>query len=447
MSSPDAEVVVAGAGAAGMTAALRAARNPANRVVVFEKSTRHGCNTQFSSGSLAAGGTRLQAAAGIEDSSARHAADILAVSNDPQAAPLVRAVCDAAPHFVHWLIDEVGHPLEVGTDMPRAGQSVPRLHTDPGRGGGRVLVQSLRAAVAATPNITFVDETPVTDLLLDGGRVCGVRVRESAGEQDVTATEVVLACDGFGNNPTLLRRYVPDAAGAFYGGVSTSTGDAIGLGERVGAALRNMAGYLGHGQVVVGHGTRVNPNLVFLGAMLVDADGRRFCDEKAQGYSKLAGLIRALPRERAAIVWDEPAQQLAQHSELMRESMAAKAFRRYDNPTALADGLGIDRDALGASLASFDASSPLVARSSRSLERPLYGTWITHGLLTTQGGLDVDVTGRVLRPGGSAVCGLSAAGGSATGISGNSPDGYSSGNGLLAAMGMGWIIGNRLAGN
>lgn len=62
----------------GMAAALRAAANPSVQVAIFEKSTKHDCNTQISSGSLAAGGTRFQAAAGITDSPGRHADDILA---------------------------------------------------------------------------------------------------------------------------------------------------------------------------------------------------------------------------------------------------------------------------------------------------------------------------------------------------------------------------------
>jgi fumarate reductase flavoprotein subunit len=442
--SADADAIVVGAGAAGMTAALRAARR-GRQVIVFEKSSRHGCNTQFSSGSLAAGGTRPQAAAGIEDSPERHARDILAASQDPDAAALVHAVCAAAPQYVDWLIDELGHPLEVGTDMPRAGQSVPRLHTDPGRGGGAVLVRALRRAMAATANITFVDETPAIGLCYHGTRVTGVRVREHAGEQEVTAAEVVLASDGFGNNPQLLARFAPDAATAFYGGVSTSTGDAVVWGERIGAGLRNMGGYLGHGQVVVGHGTRLNPNLPFLGALMVDRDGRRFCDEKAQGYAKLGELIRKLPGERGALIWDRPAHEVATHSELMRESIAAGAIRRYPDLVSLAGGLGLPRDALARTLAGFAATSDLVARPGRRLRAPWYAAWITFGILTTQGGLLVDVEGRVLRPDATAIAGLSAAGGAATGISGPYPDGYSSGNGLLAAMGLGWIIGNRLS--
>jgi fumarate reductase flavoprotein subunit len=137
--------------------------------------------------------------------------------------------------------------------------------------------------------------------------------------------------------------------------------------------------------------------------------------------------------------------ELAQHAELMRESAAAKAYRRYDNLTDLAAGLRLPAAALGATLDDFPARSPLVTRTDARLNPPWYAAWITHGILTTQGGLTIDPTGRVLHANGTVIPRLSAGGGAATGISGPSPDGYSSGNGLLAALGLGWIIGNRLA--
>lgn len=446
-AGPDAaaDVVVVGGGACGMVAALRAARNPALQVAVFEKSTRHGCNTQISSGSLAAGGTRYQAAAGIADSPDRHADDILAVSKDAGAEPLVRAVCRAAPRYVEWLADDLGHPVELGLDMPRAGQSVARLHTDPGRSGGLTLVRTLRRAVEAAPNIAFVDHTPGTGLVLSGEppavQVEGIRIAGSS----VHAREVVLATDGFGNSPALVARHCPDAAESVYCGVSTSTGDGITWGLAAGAATANMRGYLGHGLVVVGHGTRLNPNFPFLGALLLDSAGRRFCDETAQGYSKLGQLLRALPGARAALIWDEPAMAVARHSELMRESAAAGAYQRYATAEEVAAGLRLPAEAVSSVLASFPARSSLVARPAERLTAPFYGAWVTHGLLTTQGGLRTDTAGRVLRPDGTAIAGLSAGGGTASGISGDSPDGYMSGNGLLAAMGLGWLIGERLA--
>lgn len=442
------DVAVVGGGACGMMAALRAARNQDLVVAVYEKSTKEGCNTQFSSGSLAAGGTRFQRAAGIDDSPERHAADILKVSGDPESEPIVTALCRVAPRYVEWLADELGHPVEIGLDMARSGQSVPRLHTDTGRAGGNRLVATLRKAIEATENIAFVDNTPGVGLIADGGRVTGVEVLENGERRRVGAKAVVLAADGFGNNPQMLAEYCPQAVDAFYGGVSTSTGDAISWGIELGAAVRNMGAYLGHGLVVPGHGTRLNPVLPFLGALLVGVDGRRFVDEKAQGYSKLGRIIAEQPGRRAVLIWDARMHEIAMHSELMRESAAAGAFGRYGSAAELAEAFSLPEAALAETLAEYRAVSVVEDPSGVDhgpLEFPLRAGWVTHGILTTQGGLVVDTTGRVQHRDGGWIEGLYAGGGSACGISGPTAEGYMSGNGLLAALGFGWIIGDHLA--
>jgi fumarate reductase flavoprotein subunit len=430
------DVAVIGGGAAGMTAALRAAGNPGLRVALFEKSTQLGCNTQVSSGSLAAGGTRYQAAAGIVDSPRRHAEDILAVSKDEGSLPLLSAITEAAPRYVRWLADDLGHPVELGLDMPRSGQSVPRLHADVGRRGGQVLVRTLRSAIARSDAIAFVDNSPGIGLIGSAQGVKGVEVLENGKRRPVRARAVVLAADGFAANEKLLAEYCTDAVGGFYGGVSSSTGEALTWGIQLGARTRNLGAFLGHGLVVVGHGTRLNPNLPFLGAVLLDASGRRFVNERAQGYSKLGTILRALPEQRATLVWTQAAHEIALNSELMRQSLDAGAFARYADAGALAQGLRLPRQALAESL---------VDEGGVALPFPLYGAWVTHGILTTQGGLDVTPQGEVLRQDGQVIPGLFAVGGTAAGVSGASSEGYSSGNGLLAAMGLGWIAGNLLA--
>jgi fumarate reductase flavoprotein subunit len=447
------DVAVVGGGACGLMAALRAARDPELVVAVYEKSTKEGCNTQFSSGSLAAGGTRFQRAAGIDDSPERHAADILKVSQDPESEPIVTALCRVAPRYVEWLADELGHPVEIGVDMARSGQSVPRLHTDTGRAGGGRLVTTMRKAVEAADNIAFVDNAPGVGLITEPGengraKVVGVEVLENGERRRVGAKAVVLAADGFGNNPKMLAEYCPQAVDAFYSGVSTSTGDAITWGVELGAQVRNMAAYLGHGLVVPGHGTRLNPVLPFLGALLVGVDGRRFVDEKAQGYSKLGRIIARQPSRKAVLIWDERMHETAMHSELMRESAAAGAFGRYESVAELAKAYSLPEDALADTIANFPVVSvvedPAGVDHGR-LEFPLRAGWVTHGILTTQGGLVVDTTGRVQHRDGGWIEGLYAGGGSACGISGPSAEGYMSGNGLLAALGFGWIIGDHLA--
>ena len=438
------DVAIVGGGAAGMVAALRAARNPNLTVVVFEKSTAEWCNTQVSSGSLAAGGTRFQREAGVDDSPQRHSDDIVSVSKDESTRHLVDAVCQVAPHYVEWLADDLGYPMEIGLDMPRGGQSVPRLHTDVAREGGQFLVRFLRDAIAATPNIAFVDRTPGIGLLHDDCGVVGVRVRESSGDAEVTARAVVLAADGFAANAAMLSQHCPEATDDYFSGVSTSTGDALQWAIELGAATRNMASFLGHGLIVPGHGTRLNPSLPHRGALLVNARGQRFVDEHAHGYSSLGAVMRGLPQRRAFILWPTHLHDDVMQSELMRQSAEAGAFALYESVTAVSEALGIRVDELRRTLADFVAHDSVTGRTF-ALSFPLFAAPITTGILVTQGGLEVDAMGRVLNAGGAAIPGLFAGGGTAMGISGPDSRGYSSGNGLLSAFGLGWIIGNGLA--
>jgi fumarate reductase flavoprotein subunit len=431
------DVVVVGGGACGVLTALRAADDPDLTIAVFEKSTREGCNAAISSGSLAAGGTRFQAAAGIEDSPQRHADDILAQSGDEEWRPVVEALCAVAPAYVEWLAD-TGYPVEIGADMPRAGMRVPRLHTDEGRLGGSRLMRHLTGLLAARDNVAFVDEAPVVDLVTIDGRVEGVVVRQNDRLQRIRARHVVLASDGFANNVALVAEHLAHLGTPFYGGVSTSTGDALAWATRLGARVRNMGAGLRSGLVVVGHGTRVSPALPFNGAVLVNTTGARFVDEEAKGYSSMAGVLQAQPAERAAMVWDATAMAATRESEMMRECLVAGAIRDLATLEDLADALGLDADAAAAVL------QPRPGR--RELRAPYHLAWVTHGLLTTQGGLVVDTRGLVLDGAGAPIEGLYAGGGTACGLAGPDSDGYLSGNGLLSAFGMGWIIGTALSG-
>lgn len=436
MSQVDVDLAVAGGGAAGLMTALRASLDEDLVVAVFEKSTREGCNAAISSGSLAAGGTRFQRDVGIEDSPQRHADDILAASGDEEWRPVVEALCEVAPDVVEWLADS-GYPIEIGADMPRAGMSVPRLHTDVGRLGGDRLVRHLRDLLASRPNVAFVDEAPAVGLLSSESGVAGLVISQNGVREEVRANSVVLATDGFAANAGLMSEHLAHLGRPFHGGTSTNTGDAHAWLTEVGAQFRNLGSALRSGLVVVGHGTRVSPALQFNGAILLDTTGRRFVDEEAHGYSSMAGILQQQPGERAAMIWDATAMAATAESEMMRDSLAAGAIASLPTIIALADRLGLDIATAERALA------PIAGR--RQLQAPYHLAWVTHGVLTTQGGVVVDPSGRVLDANDRPVPRLYAAGGTACGLAGPSSDGYSSGNGLLSAFGMGWIIGNSLA--
>jgi fumarate reductase flavoprotein subunit len=143
--------------------------------------------------------------------------------------------------------------------------------------------------------------------------------------------------------------------------------------------------------------------------------------------------------------------QKVSNSELMRDSAAAGAYRRFESWKELAAACGLPPAALDETIERYHAAiragaDPLGrARLGPALAPPLYAGWITGALAHTQGGLRVDPLGRVQRDAGGAIPGLYAGGGTAAGISGDGGDGYLSANGLLTALGGGWLIGHHLA--
>jgi fumarate reductase flavoprotein subunit len=431
------DIAIVGGGACGTMTALRASQNRNCVVGVFEKSQREGCNAEISSGSLSAGGTRFQRSAGIIDSPQSHAQDIMHALGDASMHEIVLKLCEAAPRYVEWISDDLGYPLDVGTDMPRAGMSVPRLHADPARRGGAPLMSFLKRELKSRPNVAFVDEARTTSIMVVGGVVSGITIMQNGNVTEVFAPEVVLATGGFAANPVLMKRHCPGLGNPYNCGCASAVGDALVWLEELDADFRNFGSCLRHGQVVLGHGTRLSPALPFLGAVILDLTGRRLIDEESVGYSSLAEIIQQEPGERVAMIWDEEAMTKSSESELMRESISANSFRMYNGIEGLAE--------------QFEASPLVIADSleprpgRRGLVAPYYLAWLTHGVLTTQGGAVVDSCGRVKDKSGAVIQNLRAGGDLVVGLCGSDSKGYSSGNGLLMAFGMGWIIGNALS--
>ena len=444
------DVAVVGGGACGLMTALRTARHPSLRVAVFEKGSRLMSSAEISSGTLAAAGTRFQTAAGIVDAPERHAEDVIQKNHGRCNREVVLALCRAAPRYVEYLADELGHPVELAPDMSRVGHSVPRLHSDKGRTGGTTLVKTLKRGLAASPNVTFVDNTPGTGLIGDSDAVLGLRVLENGEPRAVRARATVLACDGFGANREMVARYCPDMAGAAYIGVEGNTGDAIVWATELGAATDHMTAYLGHGYVAAGYGTRLSPAIPLEGGIVVNHDGRRFVRED-QGYSEFARCVLSQPEHRALEVWDERIMRRVENSELMRDSAAAGAYRRFESWEELASACGLPLVVLRETVQEYHRAIRRGvdefgrSRFGQPLAPSLYAAWITGGLANTQGGLRVDACGRVQRAAGGALRNLYAGGGTAAGISGEGGDGYLSGNGFLAAFSFGYLIGDHLA--
>src|SRR5215475_8727110 len=443
---PEIEILVIGAGACGLAAAI-AAHDAGASVAIVEKCARPGGNSSLSTGSIPGAGTRFQRAAGIEDSPARLVEDLMRIAGDTDCPQLVERLAEQSAATVEWLVDAVGARLSLITAYKHVGHSVQRLHAPVSR-RGQDLVDDLLAAVARR-GIPLAVGNGADQLLAAGGGVVGARLRTASGEAaTVAAAKTILAVNGYAGNPALVQRFCPEIAGAPYFGALGSTGEAVLWGEMLGAALCNIGAYQGYAAVSDPHGSLLSWTTIEKGGIIVNSAGKRFGDESV-GYSGFTPNVLAETAPRYAI-FDQKMYDLAALEEEFVELASHAGFKAAATATELAMVLGIDPSALAASI----GEARLAARSERpdnfgrrdfglgALDQRLYACRIVPGLFHTQGGLAVDLDGRVLDGKGRPIRNLFAGGGAAGGLSGRSgAAGYASGNGLLSAVGLGRLAG------
>jgi len=449
--APEVPLVIIGAGACGLTAALAAHDGGASPLLLERDATPSG-STALSSGMIPAAGTRWQRAAGVDDEPARMAADIQRKARGEAEPALVDAVCAEAAPCLEWLADAHGVPLSLVEGFRYPGHGCLRMHAPPTRTGAELEGALLQAAERA--GIDLITGAHVTALFADDdGRVHGLELTRPDGSTERIACEaMVLACNGYGGNPEMVRRYLSEMAQAEYFGHPGNQGDAVRWGEALGAATSGMAAYQGHGSVAAPHGILITWALMMEGGIQVNAAGERFSNEH-DGYSEQAVRVLDQPDGLAWDVFDDRLLALGREFEDFHQAEAAGAVRHGDDAGALAQACGLPAEALAAAIAESQAlaAGEGVDRFGRDftgqppLAAPYHAIRVTGALFHTQGGLKIDPAARVLRPDGSALPNLFAGGGAAVGVSGNAVWGYLSGNGLLTAVTLGRIAGRTAA--
>ncbi len=445
-------VVIVGGGAAGLVAAL-AAREGGAEVLVLERDPLPRGSTALSAGLVPAAGTRWQRAAGIDDTPAQFAADIMAKAHgepDPALAACLAARCGGV---LEWLADAHGLPFSLVEDFNYPGHGARRMHGLPTRSGAE-LMDRLTAAAAAAGVEVLCDAQAKTLHAGEGGQVHGLAYsRPDGAVERVSCRALVLACNGYGGNRKLVARHVPELAEALYFGHPGNQGDALLWGEALGAAVRDLSGHQGHGSVAHPAGILITWATITEGGVQVNADGDRFSDE-AQGYSEQAAHVLRQPGGVAWTVFDGRIAAIARQFEDFRRAEASGVVLSAPEAGGLATAMRVPAPALRATLdeaASLKASGG-TDRFGRSfagvppLQPPYCAVRVTGALFHTQGGLVVNGDAAVLDLGGRPFPNLFAAGGAACGVSGRAASGYLSGNGLLSAVALGRIAGQSAAG-
>jgi fumarate reductase flavoprotein subunit len=437
-------VLIIGAGAAGLCAALAASEAGVEPVLVERDAVPSG-STALSAGLIPAAGTRFQAARGVADSPELFAADLARKAHDEADARLVRAVAQGAGPTVEWLADNYALPFEVITDFNYPGHSAHRMHGLPSRTGAE-LIDYLRSAAEAREIPILGARSAATLYADEDGFIEGVGIKGRDGVETIGCGALVLACNGYGGNPALVARHIPEMADALYFGHPGNQGDAVLWGEALGARLGALSGYQGHGSVATPHNILITWAAITAGGFQVNAEGRRFANESL-GYSEAAADVLRQPGGVAFDIFDERIAGIARQFQDFRDAEKAGALITADSIEALAQRIAVPADAFRAEFDAIEPGKP--DRFGRVIEQRLAAPYcaikVTGALFHTQGGLAIDTRTRVLQNNGRPFPNLFAAGGAAVGVSGSKASGYLSGNGLLTATVFGRIAGTAAA--
>ena len=439
-------VAIVGGGACRLTAALMLADAGVD-CVVLERDALPSGSTALSSGFIPAPGTRTQRAHGVQgDSAERFAADIQSKAHGRAAPALVEAYAASIGPALDALQERHGLQWMLLDGFLYPGHSVHRMHALPQKTGAS-LMAALQAAVEAA-GIPVLAQALVDTLVLDDAdRVIGIDCARPGGSRETLGCgALLLACNGFAGNSEMVRTLLPEMAEATFGGHAGNDGSAILWGEALGARLRDLGGYQGHGSWVTPQGALMSWAVMMEGGVQLNGEGRRFHDE-TQGYSEAAVHVLAQPGGIAWNVFDAPLLALARGFPDFCEAEAAGALRRCESVAALADCIGCEPSVLQGTLDAMRAGTPPPDGRvfARALEAPYFAVKVTGALFHTQGGLDTAPDMRVLRHDGTPFANLFAAGGAAGGVSGDAVWGYLSGNGLLSAVAGGYIAARTAA--
>ena len=413
------DIVIIGAGGAGLSAAAEAASKGA-KVIVLEKMGSIGGNTISATGGLNASETSIQKKLGIQDTNEQFFEDTMKGGHYKNNPELVRNMTEKSAETVDWLIS-IGADL---TDVGKmAGSTNKRTHRPQGGAAvGSNLIPALeKAALKAGAEIRCASK--VLDIIEKDGKAAGVKVSSGNSEYTISANAVIIATGGFGANPQMVISYKPEFEGFGTTNHKGATGDAFGWIAKFNVALTQMDEIQTHPTVVPGNGTMITEAVRGNGAILVNRDGKRFCTEMAT-RDVMSKAILAQKGKTAFLVFDQDVRESLKAIENYIEIgliTQAGTFRE------LAEKLEIPAGEFEKTMTEYgqiqkSGHDPL-GRKASEMPRPLtkapfYAVEVGPAVHHTMGGITINTKAQAMNTEGNPVPGLFAAGEVTGGIHG-----------------------------
>ena len=459
-STVDADVVVVGAGGAGMTAAITAAAE-GKSVVVLESQSMVGGNSVRATGGMNAAKTVYQdenefgESAGVEKTlktAAEKYADnetITALAktvseqwaayqanptgyfdsvelmeldtmiggkgiNDPE---LVETLCANSADAIDWL-DEHGITLHNVSSF--GGASVKRIHRPVNAEGKTVSVGSYMIPLlqenCEKAGVKMMLDTTATEILTDAnGAAVGVKATGASGETvTVNAKAVVLATGGFGANLDMVVKYKPELKGFMTTNAPGIQGQGIEMAQAIGAATVDMDQIQIHPTVEANTAALITEGLRGDGAILINEEGKRFIDEVGTRDVVSAAEIA----QTGSYSWLVVDQAMADASSVIQGYIKKGYTVTGATYEELGKAMGVDAAAFAETMEKWNGyveakNDPDFGRTSFANPlntAPYYAVKVTAGVHHTMGGLKINANTEVLNEKGEVIPGLFAAG-------------------------------------
>ena len=488
----DTDIVIVGAGGAGMTAAIAAA-NEGKNVVIVESQAMVGGNSVRSTGGMNAAKTPAQdenefaESAGIEktlETAASEWADNEAITaladtvagqwaeyqanpvgyfdsvelmeldtligghgtNDPA---LVEALCSNSADAIAWLSEQ---GIELTSVSSFGGASVKRIHRPVDSEGKTISVGSymipLLQAKCEELGVEFIMNTTANEILTDAnGAAVGIAATDKNGAAvTVNAKAVILATGGFGANLDMVVEYKPDLAGFMTTNAPGAQGQGIDMAVAIGAGTVDMDQIQIHPTVEANTAALITEGLRGDGAILVNAEGNRFTDEVGTRDVVSAAEIA----QTGSYSWLVIDQAMADASSVIQGYINNGYTVTGETYEELAEAIGVDPTAFAETMNKWNAA--VAAGVDEEFGRtsfanpldtaPYYAIKVTAGIHHTMGGLTINPQTQVLAGDGTVIDGLYAAGEVTGGVHGGNRLG---GNAVADFVVFGRIAGEQAA--
>ena len=414
------DVVIVGAGGAGLTAAVRATQAGA-KVLVLEKMPFVGGNSLKASGGMNCADTKFQAAQDITDSGVpQFIEDTMNGGHGINDLALVTTMAENSAEAVDWL-ESIGAPLP---KVAATGGTVHKYLHSPEDGSpvGEYLVAKLNEE-AQRNGIEVLLNTTATEILMADGAAVGVKANDAEHEYTVNARAVVLATGGFGANFDLMCSYNPSLANAVTTNHPGATGDGIRMAEAVGAATVDMDQIQLHPTVYQATSMLVSEKMRSLGAILVNQNGVRFTNDLAT-RDAVSNAELQQPGGYAWIIFD---QNLVDNNKSAAKYIEQGMAVTGDTYEALAGAMNVDADAFVKTMETWNEA--VATGEDKEFGRnngmdadlstaPFYAIQIAPGIHHTMGGVKIDTATQVIDTQGKPIPGLFAAGETTGGVHG-----------------------------